>query len=100
MNADSTSKLAHGRLLAFEFWLKTTACLALLLLDGRALGDELPVLFNRDVRPIFSENCYHCHGPDKNHREADLRLDDRDIAMDMGAIVPGDPERERADPPN
>ncbi|MCB9949947.1 MAG: hypothetical protein H6824_03080 [Planctomycetaceae bacterium] len=48
-----------------------------------------PLSFNQDIRPILSEYCYACHGPDKNHREADLRLDDRESAIEFGAIVPG-----------
>ncbi len=48
--------------------------------------------FNRDIRPILTENCYQCHGPDSNHRKADLRLDEREAAIEFGAIVPGKAE--------
>jgi Protein of unknown function (DUF1553)/Protein of unknown function (DUF1549)/Planctomycete cytochrome C len=47
--------------------------------------------FNRDVRPILSDNCFLCHGPDKGRRKAELRLDLRDVAVKSGAIVPGKP---------
>jgi hypothetical protein len=45
--------------------------------------------FNRDVRPILSDNCFYCHGPDPKHREAELRLDVRDEALAKKAVVPG-----------
>lgn len=58
-------------------------------------GDDRKIEFNRDVRPILSNNCYLCHGPDKNQLQAGLRLDKRDIAvarLESGhtAIVPND----------
>ena len=53
--------------------------------------------YNRDVRPILSDNCYACHGPDENQRSTILRLDLRESAVgDLGgyrAIVPGKPEQ-------
>ncbi|MEY3203913.1 MAG: hypothetical protein RLZZ21_244 [Planctomycetota bacterium] len=56
-----------------------------------AAESPAPLDFNRDIRPILSENCFYCHGQDGQKREADLRLDDRAAAIEAGAIVPGDP---------
>ena len=49
------------------------------------------VQYNRDVRPILSDTCFHCHGPDKNARKGKLRLDLREEALARKAFVPGDP---------
>src|SRR5207253_4946150 len=54
-----------------------------------------PLAYNRDVRPILSENCFACHGPDRNKRMASLRLDIRDEAVGHQAIVPGKPEKSK-----
>lgn len=55
-----------------------------------------PLRYNRDVRPILSDHCFACHGPDKSNRKAGLRLDDREAAiapLESGevAFVPGNP---------
>src|SRR5262245_52557348 len=67
-----------------------TAC-ARPVFAGQA--DRAPVEFNRDIRPILSDNCYQCHGPDKAQRKADLRLDtEAGATADLGgrrAVVAG-----------
>ncbi len=76
--------------------------LAILLLNNNLLFpttaiSEDRIDFNRDIKPLFSETCYTCHGPDKNTRETDLRLDTEESVfaeLDSGThgIVKGKPE--------
>ncbi len=65
--------------------------LSILCPIGSALAEN-EIRFNRDILPILSENCFLCHGPDKNTRQAGLRLDRREAALESGAIQPGNSE--------
>ena len=63
---------------------------------GAAVQDK--VSFNREIRPIFSDTCFQCHGPDEKKRKAGLRLHTRETAVKPAesgetAIVPGEPAK-------
>ncbi|MCE9612281.1 MAG: PSD1 and planctomycete cytochrome C domain-containing protein [Chthoniobacter sp.] len=71
--------------------------LSSLVAASSSLAEPAKVQFNRDIRPIFSDTCFHCHGFDAKAREAGMRLDIRAEALkktDNGVlpIVPGKPE--------
>lgn len=58
-------------------------------LAAASAADEID--FNRDIRPILSDKCFQCHGPDEKVVGDGLRLDQRESALEFGAIVPGKP---------
>ncbi|WP_395748341.1 PSD1 and planctomycete cytochrome C domain-containing protein [Prosthecobacter sp.] len=73
------------------------AFLILLVVPALHAAESAKLKYNRDVRPILNEKCFHCHGTDASHRKGDLRLDLRESAIKPAksgdiALVPGKPD--------
>lgn len=75
----------------------TIVLICLTALTTGSLPAAESISFNRDVRPILSDRCFACHGPDAKNQSSDLRLDTHEHAVaDLGGyfgIVPGQPEQ-------
>ena len=83
-----------------QAFLATVVCLALAFHSRLAFAaapatgssaSKSKLSYNRDIRPVLSENCFYCHGPDPNKRKGKLRLDVREAAIAKQAVVPGKP---------
>jgi hypothetical protein len=88
---DGKSRLASippVPLVLSKLMLRSLPCAFWLLLLVAPLAAVEPLDFNRDVRPILAENCFYCHGQDGKNRKGDLRLDVREAALEMQALVP------------
>ena len=73
-------------------------CLGSVFASWARAGEEESIDFGRDIRPLLSDKCFQCHGPNEQAREGGFRLDDKESALgeaDSGEhpIVPGDLEQ-------
>lgn len=84
------SMIAFTKRFRLPFW-AVTSSVALFLLSARET--QAAVDFSRDILPILSDKCFHCHGPDAKTRKANLRFDTKEGAFRLrkgkSVIVPG-----------
>jgi hypothetical protein len=73
---------------ALPWWIPTLLVFFTIITPAQLIADD-KLDFNRDIRPILSDNCFLCHGPAASTRAAELRLDKRDPAIASNAILPG-----------
>ena len=69
---------------------------AAIIASGAQAGQEEKISFNRDIRPILTENCFPCHGPDAHDAKADIQLHSYEKAVDGFVITAGDPSLSEA----
>ena len=97
LEANSNSHALHCKTMrnSISSWRLKLEILIVVFATSTLVAADRKIEFNRDIRPILSNNCYQCHGPDKNQLQAGLRLDKHETAtakLESGhtALVPGD----------